>query len=170
MLPALKESTPGVDWQAVETAAARNEPTAEQRSFAMGSYIANMFVVLVLTLSMARWWHGVLDNPGGFGREFRELRFGPRLGIVAVALTALALFAGGWLGQLGLKLLPTLLVLPMLQGLAIAHAIAKPHRAGKYWLIGVYVLPMFNPLLLVAIVVVGLLDPWIGFRERWARA
>ena len=169
MLPALKASTPEVDWRALEATAAKNEPSAVQRSFALGSYMANSFLVLVLTLSLARWWHAILDNPGGFGREFRSLRFSRRLGYVAVPVIALALLLDSWLGQWGLKLLPTLLVLPLLQGVAVAHAVAREKKAGKFWLIALYVLPILNPLLLVVVVIVGLMDPWIGFRERWAR-
>ena len=170
MLPAVKQSMPELDWRALEATAAKNEPSITQRSFALGSYIANSFVVLVLTLCLARWWHAVLDNPGGFGREFRELRFSRRLGYLAVILIALATLLDGWIGQWSLKLLPTLLALPLLQGVAVAHAIAKPRKSGKFWLIGLYVLPIFNPLMLAVVVVVGLLDPWVGFRERWTRA
>ena len=46
---------------------------------------------LMLTLVLARWWHAVLDNPGGFGREFRALRVGRTPLVVSAAVAAQAI-------------------------------------------------------------------------------
>lgn len=173
MLPMLQSNMPDVNWQEGGAPGAGAEPPGTQSALALGVFAANTLVVLILCLVMARWWHARLDNPGGFGREFRALRFGPRVAYLTVVLAGLALAFDGWVGELALKLVPIVMVLGMFQGLAVAHGIAKGQSAGRQWLIGLYVLlvvPVFNTMMVLLMVVVGLIDYWIGFRERWARS
>ena len=61
------------------------------RAVVTGLPIAVM-VTAVCTVILARWAHAALDNPGGFGREFRDLRVGRRFAFGAGAVVILALF------------------------------------------------------------------------------
>ena len=173
MLPALKRSMPEVDWQIISGAGQGGTEGGGQQALATGIYAANSLVVLMLSLVVARWWHAILDNPGGFGAEFRALQFGRAPGYVAAALVLVGGFLDGWLGNLGLKLLPSVLVLALFQGLSVAHGLARGRSGGRHLLIGMYLLlvvPLFNTLTLVVVMVTGMVDPWVGFRERWARS
>ena len=62
---------------------------------ALASYFSvwSMIFAMVAVL-LARWWHALLDNPGGFGREFRALRMDRRMAWLTVGLGVLALFDG----------------------------------------------------------------------------
>ena len=51
-------------------------------------------VLSLLVVLLARWWHSILDNPGGFGREFRGLRLDRRVGLATIAVAVFSLVAG----------------------------------------------------------------------------
>ena len=171
MLPTLRASMPEVDWASLKTMAPlATEGAASRYALATGIYVANSFVALAAALMVARWWHAILDNPNGFGPEFRNLQFGRRMSVVVVALLMVCWLTHGWTEELGLKILPVVLVLGFFQGLAIAHALAQGRPAGKHWITGLYVLlviPVFNTLAVVGVVAAGLLDPWLNFRARF---
>lgn len=115
------------------------EAAALMTSVLAAGYVVNM----MLTLLLARWWQSLLYNPGGFGREFRELRLpsGPGAALGAVGLVALVLaFTGGAGGGPAADFLAVAVVLLVFVGLAVAHH--EVHRRGwpKVVLVGVYAL------------------------------
>jgi len=122
----------------------------------------------VVTLLLARWWHAVLDNPGGFGREFRALRLDPRLTLGVAAVAALALVANDLTGGLAADLLGPALVLYMFQGLAVAHALVAGRNASMWWLVALYVLlGLIPPHMALLLALVGVSDTWLDYRARW---
>jgi len=131
---------------------------------------ASMAVSLTLTVSIARWWQGLLYNPGGFGREFRALRLPKAVVLPAVAALlgiTLATPAGELAGFLRDLCWVGAAILAF-QGLALAHHRVNVTRsAGAWWLIGVYVLLLMLPqqmgLMLAA---AGLADTLVDFRAR----
>ena len=60
-----------------------------------GIVAAGALLGLAVTLILARWWHAVLDRPGGFGEEFRALRMPRYSGYAALVLCAVAWFGAG---------------------------------------------------------------------------
>jgi len=131
---------------------------------------AGTVIGLVVTLLLARWGHAVLDNPGGFGREFRELRVGlGALGTGAV-VGVIALFVGGPLGQLAHDLMGPVTAMLAFQGLAVAHGVARERGWATGWLVAMYVALVVPPhLALSALALAGLLDGWVDFRTRARR-
>ena len=61
-------------------------------------------------LLIGRWWHAILDNPGGFAREFQGLRLDRRISIVTVALVLLVAYAGDMISNFGLEILGVAMV------------------------------------------------------------
>lgn len=139
--------------------------------FMTGLLGAGVVLGFVLTLFLARWWHAVLDNPGGFGREFRAMRLDRRLILTTLGLTVLALTVNAATGGLAADLLGPLVIVLMVQGVAVAHALAWKRRASVWWLMLLYgallLLPQETVMLLAA---VGVTDPWVDARGRWGRA
>ena len=116
-----------------------------------------MFGCLVL----ARYWQALLYNPGGFRQEFHQLRIDPRLMAVVLVLLALALQGvtpmNDWLFMLSL--------LPVLQGVAVVHALVALRNMGTAWLVLAYL------LLLVAapaFALLGIVDSLANLRKRLA--
>lgn len=134
--------------------------------FLGGVLAASLTLSLALSVMLGRWWHAVLDNPGGFAREFRALRMGR-------VPAGLALLAGAVaLGQQGPLLVGIALVVAtpfLFQGLAVAHALVAERRMGVAWLVGLYVVMLLLPQLLPVVTLAGIGDNWIDMRRRLAK-
>lgn len=120
------------------------------------------------SLYIARWWQSLLYHPGGFGEEFRQLRFGVIFAVVGLVLIALALIVkSGLLGQIFIGMASVVAVLFMFQGLAIAHYVAAVRKLKGVWLYMLYVMMMvLMPYELFLIALIGLSDNWANYRMR----
>ena len=131
--------------------------------FSVWSMIFALAVVL-----LARWWHALLDNPGGFGREFRGLRMDRRIAYLTVGLGVLALFDGAMGGGLVAILFRLVLTLYAVQGLAVAHSWVVHRNASRAWLVAIYVLLLMPlPIGVLGLAVAGFSDAWLDYRPRW---
>jgi hypothetical protein len=111
----------------------------------------------------ARWLQAELFNPGGFGREFRELSLPPRTvgAIPAVLILAAAL---------GLNLLYDMLVVAAMpfffQGLAVLQHGAVKKRLNKFLTALPYLLLLFMPqFVIVGCACLGGVDMLFNFRK-----
>ena len=136
-----------------------------------GIVAAGALLGLAVTLLLARWWHAVLDRPGGFGEEFRDLRMPRYAGYAAVALSLVAWLASGWLAHLAFEWLTILIVLFGLQGIALVHHVVKRRNASVAWLAGMYValaiVPQPASEVVLGLALAGLSDTWVDFRRRF---
>lgn len=122
---------------------------------------------LILALFLARWWHALVDNPGGFGREFRSLAIDPRFAPVALVIMLLAVVANAMTGGLAGESALIVVVLYMLQGLAVVHSVVKTRGASIGWLVGLYVLlVLLPPQVILLLALTGFIDVWMNFRVR----
>lgn len=146
----------------------------EQEEF-LGMVARAMTGVLAATLlsgTMAavlfgRWLQALVFNPGGFGSEFRELRLGRAMSVIALLVVALSTFLGGWLGSLALTLLFLCAAMLAVQGLALAHAVVARRNAHFGWLIALYgLIVFFPPQALVVLAAAGFVDGWLDLRRR----
>ncbi|VFN04039.1 MAG: Predicted membrane protein (DUF2232) [Candidatus Kentron sp. G] len=134
----------------------------------MGALPAVAVLGVILTLFLARWWHAVLDNPGGFGDEFRGLRFDRRLAMTAIIIAGITIFAGQTI-DIGNDLLQIFIVLYLFQGLAVAHGIIATRGASTGWFVALYsLLLLIPPIMTNLLVITGLVDTWFDFRARAA--
>jgi hypothetical protein len=111
-------------------------------------------------LFLGRWWQSLLESPGGFGSEYRELRLGRVLGVAAIAVIAAAAFADielldclSWVAVSSLAY----------QGLAAAHRRKAAQLMGQGGLVVIYV---FLLVPLSAFIMVTLLAAW-GAADNW---
>jgi hypothetical protein len=135
-----------------------------------GGVAATWFLGSAASLMLARYWAALLDRPGAFGEEFRQLRFGrwllllvPLLLLVGVILT------GGEPSLIGQLYLIGMMVF-LIQGLSVAHGLVAEFGASPAWLVGLYLLLVFvAPQGVTMVALVGYTDGWLNFRAR-ARA
>ncbi|MFK7975928.1 MAG: hypothetical protein AB8C02_07310 [Halioglobus sp.] len=136
-------------------------PTVNQVAGMLGSGTA---VLSVLSLLLARYWQASLYNPGGFGEEFRALRY-------PVGVTALLVLSAFGLGSLGVeyRTWAMILVIPLsFAGLALVHARVAAKGQGTGWLAWFYIAwGLLDPVKL-AVVMFAVLDSWMNFRARWS--
>lgn len=128
-----------------------------------GALLAMVALSSVCAVFLARWWQSLLQAPGAFGHEFRELSSGNVLGTLLAMIAAASMVADfawldsmAWVAMLGLAL----------QGLAAAHRRKANGQLQQGWLVAIYVLlivPLFS------FVTVALLAGW-GLADFWRRA
>lgn len=132
--------------------------------------VAALILGALLSLLLARAWQAGLYNPGGFAAEFRDLRLGRNFAVVSLLLGGLAALPVGAVAQFLADAVLSLLVVYLLQGLALAHAIVHNTQAHRGWLIGLYaVLLVAAPELMPLLALLGWMDAWIDFRARLRR-
>jgi len=131
-----------------------------------GLLAALLQIVTLLSLILGRYWQASLYNPGGFGLEFRALRFSP--------LPAMVLLAGMLLGpSLGVQMamLAPLCSVPLaFAGVALVHGLVAKNRMSRFWLVGLYVtLVLFMQLIYPLLAVMAIVDSLFDFRGRASR-
>ncbi len=130
-----------------------------------------MMVTSTLVVFLARWSHASLDNPGGFGREFRALRLGRRFALGTGVVAAVALFAASREAGMGHDLLMLLVAAYAIQGVALVHGLVALRGAARGWIVAMYVsLLLVPPLAVLALAVAGFSDAWIDYRARSGRS
>ena len=157
MLGALAETgQTGLDVEAVSAAIG---PVAYWMTGAVGVSIT---VSALLALFIARHWQAVIENPGGFGREFRALSLGNAAALATLALVAAAAILGG-------TVLTGLAIVAcsgfVLQGLAVLHALVAQRGLPAFWLWAIYALLVMVPYLWPLLLALGLLDNRVPLRR-----
>ena len=142
--------------QAVEFA----RPTASQVAGLMG---AGTSMMAILCLLLGRYWQAALYNPGGFGGEFRALRYPPvpalAMVVIAVALSSLGVEYRTW---------AMIALMPLnFAGLALVHARAKQRGSGQFWMTVFYLAWLLLDPMKLLVVLVAVADSLLDFRRRW---
>jgi hypothetical protein len=136
-----------------------------------GALLASFVIGVGLTLFIARWWHAMLDNPGGFGIEFRALRLPRATSYVLVGAMLAAILLEGTLGALAVGIVSAGVVLYVFQGTAVVHSLVKQREMGRLWLVGFYLFMVMPPNFLLAVAAVaGFADTWFDYRKQAAGA
>ncbi len=143
-----------------ETAVQLPRPVPVQIAGMLGAGTATMGVLCLL---LARYWQAALYNPGGFGAEFRALRY-------PVGVSGALVLAGLVAATLGLayRTWAMMFFIPLsFAGLALVHARAASRGSSSGWLSVFYVAwVVFDPVKLV-VVMFAIADSWFNFRQRW---
>lgn len=131
-----------------------------------GLLAALLQIVTLLSLILGRYWQALLYNPGGFGLEFRALRFPP---VLAMLLLAGMLF-GPSLGVQMAMLAPLCSVPLVFAGVALLHGLVSQGRMQRFWLVGLYVtLVLFMQVIYPLLAVMAIVDSLFDFRGRASR-
>lgn len=130
-----------------------------------GLIAALLQIVSVLSLIVGRYWQALLYNPGGFGREFRAIRFP----LLPAMLLLACMLLGPNIGPQMAMLTPLCSVPLVFAGLALIHGLVAQKRLARFWLVGLYVtLLLFMQLIYPLLVVLAIVDSLIDFRGRSA--
>jgi len=144
------------------TAIVLQPPTQLQLAGMMGTAIGTLSF---LCLTLARYWQAALYNPGGFGQEWRALRFPPTL-VFALLVAAIALASAG----LSFRSWAAALLLPLtIGGFALLHAHARKRGSSTTWLTTLYIVWLLLDVAKLALVGLVAADALLDFRARWRR-
>lgn len=141
------------------------EAQTDQLMQFFGAHLATFMALglwlnVVIGLLLGRAMQAALYNPGGFRREFHELRLDWRLAAATLAIMLGATFSGpGFLNDVSLLLAGLFAV----QAVALVHAIVH----GRGWSSGLVLVPyVLLPIAFVAVALLGVLDAWLDIRRR----
>ncbi len=135
-------------------------------SVATGVVVASAMSSTVLALLIGRAWQALLYNPGGFGLEFRGLRLGRTLGVLAAVTVGAASL---WHQPLLFELALILLMAFAFEGVAVVHWLAYRSDRPLPWLVGFYtVLVLVFPQALPVVMGLGVVDGVFDLRTRIA--
>jgi len=133
-----------------------------------GLVVGGSFLSLILGLFIARWLQANLFNPGGFGREFSELRLHQPVVYLGLAfICAGILLREDKLAEIAWNLNGVFLVLFILAGFSILHSIllgGKGVVTLMSYLALVFILIMLKWLFLL-VAFLGVSDPWLNWRK-----
>jgi len=132
-----------------------------------GLVVAGTLCSLLMSLLLGRWWQGLLFNAGGFDEEFRHFRLLPRDGLAFVVLMAMAFLLDGFPAELIWNLDIQLLLLFLIVGVSVVHVVIKSKSSSRYLLFSFYVMVFFVPHLILPLIVIGLSDVWMNWRQRF---
>ncbi len=129
-----------------------------------GIMVVSILAMLVISLSIGRYWHGLLTGQQKFATEFREYRLGRIAGLIATA----GLLAGFLLdGPGAANLVVVAGAVFFVQGLAVAHALVKESGLGFMPLMVLYAAMVFAAQLAIPLVLAaGLVDNWLDLRGK----
>ncbi|MEJ2061487.1 MAG: DUF2232 domain-containing protein [Gammaproteobacteria bacterium] len=136
----------------------------ESAKYMSGVFAGSLAIGVALSMFIGRYWQAALYNPGGFGREFRELRLGHWPAFMVIALVVVSLV---FRQPLFVELLMVPLALYFLQGVALVHGLVYRLAMNGAWLFGLYVLLFFLlPQMILLLAVFGVVDSFADFRSR----
>lgn len=131
-----------------------------------GLLAALLQITTLLSLMLGRYWQALLYNPGGFGLEFRALRFSPAPAMVLLAGMLLA----PSMGVQAAMLAPLCSVPLVFAGIALVHGLVAQDRMSRFWLVGLYVtLALFMQLIYPLLAILAIVDSLFDFRGRASR-
>ncbi len=142
------------------------EAVQQVAKFMTGFVALAVVINMLCSVLLGRWWQSALYNPGGFRREFHELRLPQTLAIAALLAIVANYAASGILAELAGNLAVVFAGMFLMQGLAICHAVAARKGLHLAWLVGLYVLMLLLPQLMLLLTLLGLIDTWANFRGR----
>ncbi len=136
----------------------------EAKNTIMGFFAMGQAYAMLAFLILARWWQSQLYNPGGFGKEFHQLRISPHLSTTLVFMMLICFVFSEQLG----RWIPLLTVPLVLSAVAFVHWAIGSRKLSSNWVFGFYLL-----LLLLFQVVypllasLALIDSWFNLRTRF---
>jgi len=132
-----------------------------------GLVIAGSLTSLMVSLLLGRWWQGLLYNPGGFGEEFSQFRLLQRDAVIFIVLMVVAYLMSDEYAEMIWNLDIQVLLLFLVAGTSVVQAILKAKGKGRFWLLSFYVVLFFVPHLILPLVLIGLSDVWMNWRQRF---
>ena len=136
---------------------------SQTSEYMTGLLIASIVLVHSIILLFGYKLHSLANNTSQFDTDFREMRLGKVLAI-------LALIAGIWAflakSAFATQLCGILIILFFIQGMAVIHTTCGAMTKGKLWLIITYFLVIFVPQAILIIILLGLIETFFKLRQH----
>ena len=118
---------------------------------------------MIAMLFLARWCQAALYNPGGFRKEFHQIRLSQTAG----AILLLALIISYGIDDLLGRWLPVLTLPLVIAALSLVHFLMAAKQLSNRWLVAFYLtLLLFGQIFYPLLIFLGLLDSALNLRTR----
>lgn len=131
----------------------------------IGFSVMQLLVFNVVCLIVSRAWQASMFNPGGFLKEFKQIRIGKLLSFILLATIVLALFDT----QFALQIFPILMLPYFFAALSLAHFLASKNPNKQAMLLILYISCLiFYTVMFLGLTFIGIIDSWYDFRKKIA--
>lgn len=121
--------------------------------------IGGVFIQLVI----ARWWQAYMFNPGGFRKEFIQIRMGRTIAIAVLIVIIGMLFKVEFI----VDFFPLVLLPFVVAGLSLGHFFVTQKKWFIWGLVLIYAGLFLLPMLVVGLLALaGYFDSWYDIRQR----
>ena len=135
----------------------------EAQTFIMSFFAMGQAYAMLLFLILARWWQSQLYNPGGFQKEFHQLRMSPLMSGILIALLLICFVFNEQLG----RWIPVLFVPLVMMALALVHWLMSYRKLTGPWVFGFYMLLLLLfQVISLLLASLALMDSWFNLRAR----
>ena len=133
------------------------------QSMLLGLVAMILSVGSIISLMVSRWWQSLIQNPGGFQKEFHNFKIESKIAALLIVAIVLGMLLPKehqfWVQMIALPLL--------LAGIALIHYAVSFQGLGGHWLVLLYVtLLLFGATIAVFIVVLAAVDSYLDLRSR----
>ena len=136
---------------------------AQTAKFMTGLLIASIVLVHSSILLFGYKLKCLVDDSQQFEHDFQKLRLGKVLAMLAIVVGIWAILAQS---AYAAQLCGILTILFFLQGMAVIHTTCGTMTKGKLWLIIAYILVIFVPQAILAVILLGIFETFFKIRER----
>jgi hypothetical protein len=128
----------------------------------VGSLASSYLGFSILSLMLGRSWQARLYNPGGFKKEFHELRLSP-----AFATTLFLIMLVAPLYSLNMLMLSMVASVPLsFAGIALFHGVVAKRKMSGQWIVAFYMIFIFFGLgLFLMLILFAVADSWLNIRQ-----
>ena len=136
---------------------------AEAKTLLLGFFGMGQAYAMLILLIIARWCQSALYNPGGFQKEFHQLRLSPMSSAAVVAAMIICFMFDELLGQW----LPLLTVPLIFAALGLVHWLIASRALSSRWVVALYTcLVLLFQLVYPFLASLALMDSWLNVRNR----
>jgi hypothetical protein len=154
----------------IGTAGAENLTPANEKvivealsTYATGLMTASILLNAVVQLVVARWWQGIMFNPGGLRQELYEIRLSYVAGAIFLVFFGLAMSGN----EIAVNIMPVIYFVFCLAGLSLTHCLVAPLKYSWVWIAVIYIFIVISfPKSVILVSLFGLLDVALNFRKR----
>lgn len=144
------------------TAEQLQETAARFATIATAANAAGGFTGIVVCLLLARWWQSQMVHPGGFGSEYRSLRY-PWYLLLVLGITVILSVIGP--NDIVQSVLLMIFCLYAFSGFAVIHALSYKRNWQFAALAALYTSLFVLPTLILFVIILGLFDQFFNFRK-----
>ncbi len=128
--------------------------------------LAGLMLNILMSTFFARWWQSKLFNPGGFRKEFYDLRIPVlTLPVFIIALIMVSVINEPWQDMFK-DILVVLVFMYLIQGISFAHRTVDKLKLSVSWLIFLYCLLMLIPQMGLLIACLGIVDVFSNWNTK----